>query len=799
MPSSSGSGRAGSAEARRLRVELQGAVQGIGFRPFVYRLAVELGLSGWVVNDSRGVIVEVEGEEGSLSSFLERLKTERPRRSILRSVSSAWLPLAGFEGFEIRRSEASGEKTVLVLPDIATCDDCLRDLLDPANRRYRYPFTNCTNCGPRFTIVEALPYDRRNTTMRGFPMCPDCSDEYESPLDRRFHAQPNACPSCGPRLALWSATGEVLAAGEAALSGAEDALRRGSIVAMKGLGGFLLLADARSDEALAELRRRKRRPTKAFALMVRNLEMAASLVELDPAISAALGSPEAPIVLARRRPHAPLSEAVAPANPYLGLMLPYSPLHHLLARDLGFPLVATSGNLSEEPICTEESEALARLGGIADLFLVHDRPIARHADDSVAWVVRGELRLLRRARGFAPLPILLKAPVPTILGLGAQQKNCVALSRGENVFVSQHIGDLDNAAAAEAFERVIADFERLYGARPEALACDLSPDYVSSQWARARSEEAAEAGSPLPLIPVQHHHAHFAACLAENGHEGEALGVVWDGSGYGGDGTVWGGEFLLGNARSFARFAHLRPFRLIGGEAAVREPRRVALGLLWELYGEGLFGMTELPLVRRLEAGEAEAFRGMLASGFNSPLTSSAGRLFDGVAALLGFESRLSYEGEAAMALEFSAGACAAGASAAGGYAADASAAGAYRLGLVRAEGGIVLDWGPAIEALIADRRAGLRRGLISARFHDALSAAIGEIASEAGEEAVALSGGCFQNRVLLESASARLEAAGHKVLLHRLLPPNDGCICVGQVAVAAARLGEARISKEAR
>jgi hydrogenase maturation protein HypF len=757
---------------RRLRVELHGAVQGIGFRPFVFRLATELALRGWVANDSRGVIIEVEGVAPALKRFLEGLKTQRPSRSIVRSMRSAWLAPVGFEGFEIRESREGGAKRVMVLPDIATCGDCLRELFDPANRRYRYPFTNCTNCGPRFSIVEALPYDRENTTMKGFRMCPACASEYGDPLNRRFHAQPNACGRCGPGLALWSAAGESLAGGDEALEAAAQAIRDGGILAMKGVGGFLLLADAGNEAAVAELRRRKRRPTKPFAVMAMDLERAAGLIAIDEAIAEALASPEAPIVLAPRRLGAPIADSVAPGNPNLGVMLPSSPLHHLLSRDLGLPLVATSGNLGEEPICTDEREALSRLGGIADLFLVHDRPITRHADDSVAWVTLGKARLLRRARGYAPLPLELPDAVPTILGVGAQQKSCVALSVGDNVFVSQHIGDLGNAAAAETFERVVADLERLYGAEPGTIACDLNPDYFSSQW--ARSPERALRGKEPLVIRVQHHQAHLAACLAENGEKGKALGVIWDGSGYGGDGTVWGGEFLLGDSGSFVRRGHLAPFHLPGGEAAVREPRRVGLALLWEIYGESLFERADLPLVGSLGPIEKNAFRGMLGSGFNSPLTTSAGRLFDGIAALVGFDRPASFEGEAAMAIE---------------YAALGSEASAYTFGLFSEAECLVLDWKPIVEAVVADLHRGMDKVIISARFHNSLAAAIVEIADRVGEEAVALSGGCFQNRRLIETAARGLGRSGHRVLLHERFPPNDGCIALGQVIVASAQL----------
>ena len=809
----------------RLRVEIHGAVQGVGFRPFVYRLATELGLVGWVINDSQGVFVEAEGMPPALARFLERLSVEKPPRAIIHTLDATWLEPIGYIRFEIRHSDDQGAKTVLVLPDVATCDDCRAEILDLTNRRYRYSFTNCTNCGPRFTIVESLPYDRPNTTMRYFTMCPDCQREYENPLDRRFHAQPNACPVCGPHLALWDARGEQErygeqeCYGERSLRRAADALRTGQIVAVKGLGGFHLMVDARNAEALARLRERKPRRDKPFALMARDLAQARTLVEIDVQAEAMLMSPEAPIVLLRRKSDAPAAENVAPGNPYLGVMLPYTPLHHLLLREIDFPIVSTSGNLSDEPICTDEGEAVQRLGGpstssgqaIADYFLVHDRPIARHVDDSVAWVVQGEPRLLRRARGYAPLPVLIPRAVPTILGVGAHLKNTVALSARNQVFISQHIGDLETPEAMNAFERVIADFLRLYEATPVAIAHDWHPDYLSTKCAQQRvtgdewrvtsdesilrnTQYATRVTFHASLVPVQHHHAHLAACLAENGVKERALGVTWDGTGYGTDGTVWGGEFLLGDAADFARVAHLRPFRLPGGDAAIKEPRRSALAVLWELYGDAVLERDDLAPIRAFRPAERRTLVQMLNKGINAPITTSVGRLFDGVAALIGLHQQVSFEGQAAMAVEFMV---------------DVNTTEAYAL-LLKAEGTLrgmkdekesgasssfilhpssfVLDWQPLIESVLGDLARGVERGIIAARFHNALVETIVAVAQEIGEKNVALSGGCFQNRVLTERAATRLAQAGHRVLLHRQVPPNDGCISLGQVVVAAAK-----------
>lgn len=781
-----------SLSLRRLRVEIHGAVQGVGFRPFVYRLATELGLVGWVINNNQGVFIEVEGGEPRLHTFLERLPRDAPPRALINSLEADWLAPVGFDRFAIRPSDGGGAKTAFVLPDVATCPDCLAEVLDPANRRHGYPFTNCTNCGPRFTIVEALPYDRPNTTMRGFAMCPACRREYEDPLDRRFHAQPNACPVCGPQVKLTrggQSDATALAHGDEALRAAAAGLLAGQIVAVKGLGGFHLMVDAANGPAVERLRRRKPRRDKPFAIMALDLAHAEALCDVSLDAAALLTAPEAPIVLLPRRPDAPVAEAVSPGNPTLGVMLAYTPLHHLLLRELArqaggagpVAVVATSGNRTDEPICIDEAEAAVRLGPVADWFLVHDRPIARHADDSVAWIVDGAPRLLRRARGYAPLPVVLSRPAPTILAVGAHLKDTVALSVGRQVFISQHIGDLETAEAMTAFERVIGDFLRLYEARPVAIAHDLHPDYLSTQWAREHVAAPALGGrgpsAPLPLVAVQHHHAHLAACLAEHGVEGPALGVTWDGTGYGDDGTVWGGEFLLGDAAGYTRVAHLRPFRLPGGDVAVQEPRRVALALLWEMAGDEALAWNDLAPVRALAPVERKALAQMLRRGINTPLTTSAGRLFDGVAALVGLRQRVSFEGQAAMALEF---------------AADPAERGAYPFPCRPLPAApTLLDWQPLVEALLADLRAGVSSGIIAARFHNSLVEAMATVAQAVSERRVVLTGGCFQNRLLTERAVRRLREAGFEVLLHRQVPPNDGGISLGQIAVAAARLAQ--------
>ncbi len=762
-----------------MRLTIRGAVQGVGFRPFVYRLAEELELGGRVANDSRGVVLEVEGPEERLERFRARLERQPPPRAILQAVEASWLEPAGYDGFRIEHSDATGTKSALVLPDVATCDECLAEVLDAADRRHRYPFTNCTHCGPRFTIIRALPYDRPSTTMEGFRMCAACRAEYEEPRDRRFHAQPNACPRCGPRLALWDRRGEPLAADDDPLRRAAAALGQGQILAVKGLGGFHLMVDARDGAAVARLRRRKQRYEKPLALMVRDLAAARALCVVPAAARQLLTAPEAPIVLLARRPDAQVAGGVAPGNPELGVMLPYAPLHHLLLRAVGFPLVATSGNLSDEPIAIDNREALERLGGIADLFLVHDRPIARHVDDSVLRLVDAAPQMVRRARGYAPLPVMLEHRLPTVLAVGGHLKNTVALALGDQVFLSQHIGDMETPQAHDAFERVIRDFLDLYEASPVAIAHDLHPDYPSTRWARAatRGEVASESWTAalagLPLVGVQHHHAHLASCLAENGVSGSALGVTWDGTGFGSDGTVWGGEFLRGDAAGFERVAHLRRFRLPGGDAAVREPRRSALAVLWELWGEAALERRELAPVAAFAERELRLLARLLSRGFQAPVTSSAGRLFDAVAALLGLHQRTRFEGQAAMALE---------------WVADREAGDAYPLPLASGEAATELDWRPLIEAILEDWRRDTAAGIISARFHNALAEAVVAVALEVGEPRVALTGGCFQNRLLSQRTVRGLRRAGFEVLLQRQVPANDGGISLGQVAVAAAR-----------
>jgi hydrogenase maturation protein HypF len=753
----------------RLRVVIRGAVQGVGFRPYVYRIATDLGLQGWVINSSQGVFIEVEGKRDLLDVFLLRLEREKPPLSYIRGLEYSFLDHKGYKGFEVRESDDSGAKTVLVIPDIATCPDCLAEISDPSNRRYLYPFTNCTNCGPRYSIIERLPYDRSYTTMKDFEMCDECREEYENPSDRRFHAQPNACSECGPHVELWDRHGDVIALHHDALLHVVDAIRHGMIVALKGLGGFHLMVDAQNCEAVYELRTRKHREEKPLAVMYPSITSLKEICDISDLEERLLTSPESPIVLLRRKPESlEIAINIAPGNPYLGVMLPYTPLHHILMAELGFPLVATSGNRSDEPICTDEHEALERLGGIADIFLVHNRPIKRHVDDSIARVMMGRELVLRRARGYAPLPIHLKGPVPPLMAVGAHLKNTIAASVDDEVFISQHIGDLDTVQAVDAFKQVYRSLQTLYDLKPSMMVCDLHPDYTSTQFAK---------DSGLPVFGVQHHYAHILSCMAENELEPPVLGVSWDGTGYGLDGSIWGGEFLQVDGDSFQRAAHLRTFRLPGGDMAVREPRRAALGLLYELYGESLFEMTDLIPIRAFSSNELGLLQNMLAKGINSPMTSSAGRLFDAVASITGLRQITRFEGQAAMELEF----------ALEDFEADES----YHLEIIEptgseAETSAVVDWATMIEEIINDIRQGIPTGLISGKFHNALAEAIVAVAGYFNEERVVMSGGCFQNRYLAERSIHLLREEGRQPYWHQRIPPNDGGIALGQIIAAS-------------
>ncbi len=764
-------------ERRRVHARVAGVVQGVGFRPYVFRLAEQLDLAGWVLNDERGVELEVEGESAAVEEFLARLPAEVPPLAAVEAVSAEPANPRGEHGFTIVESRRGREPLALVPADMATCDDCLAELRDPADRRHRYPFTNCTNCGPRFTIVRGVPYDRPSTTMAAFEMCARCRAEYEDPRDRRFHAQPNACPECGPVVRLTDPSGATLVGIELdrdAIETAAKLLRAGQILAVKGVGGYHLACLASDDRAVLALRTRKHREAKPFALMAADLDTARELVELTAIEEGLLADRRRPIVVARRRPESRVAAAVAPGRPDLGVMLPYSPLHHLLAADVGEPLVLTSGNVSDEPIAYGDVDAFDRLGRIADAFLLHDRPIHVRTDDSVVRSLSPELRpqplMMRRSRGHVPesIPLPLTAQRP-VLGCGAELKSTFCLAKGDRAWVGPHIGDLKNYETLTSFREGVGHFQELFAIEPAVVAHDLHPDYLSTGYAQER--EGVE------LVAVQHHHAHLAACLAEHGERGPAVGAIFDGSGYGPDATVWGGEILRGDLASFERAGCLFPVRLPGGDAAVREPWRMACAwLVAALDSE----RPEIPatLARTVDPRSWDAVCALVASGFNSPLTTSAGRLFDAVAALCGAGARVSYEGQAAIELE----------------AGVRDREHPYPMGLIDPgpEGPLIIDPRPTVRALCEDVVEGVVAAAAGARFHEALAGRTAEACSRVARshqiELVVLSGGVFQNRILLERATELIRAAGLRVLIPERLPPNDGGIAYGQVAVAAAR-----------
>jgi hydrogenase maturation protein HypF len=753
---------------QRLHLRVQGLVQGVGFRPFVYTLAMELGLGGWVRNTESGVDIDVEGSPSSLTTFLERLERDLPPHSLLSQLEANWLAPCGYSEFEIHPSAPnSAAKSAWILPDLATCPTCLTELFDPTNRRYGYPFTNCTHCGPRHSILTALPYDRPNTTMQAFRMCPACQQEYDDPLDRRFHAQPNACPCCGPQLELWDCQGEVIASKASSrelIALTADRIRDGQIVAMKGLGGFHLLVDARNDAAVQRLRDRKHRPTKPFAVMYPTLEAIRQDCQVLSAEAEYLTAAAAPIVLLQRSSERTscLAESVAPRQTTVGAMLPYTPLHHLLLAELGFPIVATSGNRSQAPICIDEQDALKELGAIADGFLVHNRPIARPLDDSVVRIMADRPMLLRRARGYTLSFTTIRESLPCLLAVGGHLKNTVALSVGGQILVSQHLGDLVEAETVQRFQTTIAQLLDLYAAKPEAISCDAHPDYASSQYAHTLSNQLN-----IPTVLIQHHYAHVLSSMVDNELEPPVLGVAWDGTGYGTDGTLWGGEWLaVPNIKGFQRVAHLRLFPLLGGDRAAKEPRRAALGLLYEAFGDEAFELDH-PLLQAFQPQELKVLQRMLQKRVNTPQTSSVGRLFDAIAALLGLCYTNTFEGEAAMQLE--------------AVLSGLNTTATYPFALNQdATGTWILDWQPMLSALLADRN--IRINEISAKFHNTLAEMVVAIAHRVRLSQIVLTGGCFQNRYLLERTLQRLRSEGFVPNCHRQLPTNDGGLAAGQI-----------------
>ncbi len=772
-------------EPARRRFHVDGVVQGVGFRPFVYGLATALGLGGWVRNTSAGVDIEVQGAPAALDAFAHSLREEAPPLAVIEAVQAQAIdPVPGADGFQIVHSEASGGIS-LIAPDVATCTDCRRELFDPEDRRCRYPFTNCTNCGPRFSIIRGLPYDRPQTTMQPFAMCPDCQTEYDDPADRRFHAQPNACPVCGPQVALTSG-----AVGDVAMREAADRLRRGEVVAVKGLGGFHLACDAANAAAVQRLRRRKGRPSKPFALMAPDLDAARAHGHISAAEAELLMSPAAPVVLLRRRTESPIAPNVAPDNHYLGVMLPYTPLHHILLHDVGGPLVMTSGNHTDEPLSYKNDAALEELGDIADAFLVHNRDIYMRSDDSVMMVVEEAPYPVRRSRGYAPYPVTIQHPhsdiaTPDILAVGAGMKNTLCFLKGRRAFLSQHIGELDNLETLAYFEQAAAHLCEIFRAEPGAVAHDMHPDYFSTRWAKGELHAAADIAQLVPegapRTAVQHHHAHIAACMADNDYDDTGLrviGIAWDGTGYGPDGAIWGGEHLVADYAWYERLAHLAYAPLPGGEAAIKRPARLAVAYLHHFLGE----VPDLPGLARVGEVERRLVVQQVDRHYNTAWTSSMGRLFDVVAAMLGLcPEGVTFEAQAAIALEMLA------------HTASKEAVIPYLMRMKTRRPPYTLHPEPMLRRMAADVLAGADPAQIALRFHITLADhavyLARRIRHRRGLNRVALSGGVWQNRLLLHLTRERLRTAGFEVLVHRRVPTNDGGLSLGQAAVARARL----------
>ncbi|GDY28748.1 carbamoyltransferase HypF [Gandjariella thermophila] len=748
----------------RVEVRVEGIVQGVGFRPFVHALATRYGLAGRVGNDVSGVFVEAEGARSAVAEFLAAMERDRPPLAVIERLVVTEAAPTGAGEFVIVPSEAGGPRRTPVSADAATCADCLRELADPTDRRYRYPFVNCTNCGPRFTIVRGVPYDRPLTTMAGFAMCAECAAEYHDPANRRFHAQPTCCPACGPRLRLVDAGGQERDGDP--VRDAAEMLHSGHVLAVKGLGGYHLAVDATSEAAAAALRSRKRREDKPFAVMVADLDEASRVCHVDELAERLLTGRRRPIVLLDRRAGTGIAASVAPGNRQLGIMLPYTPLHHLLLGEVARPIVLTSGNVSDEPIAHRDEDALARLAGIADAFLTHDRAIHVRTDDSVTRPFRGREMLVRRSRGYVPEPLTVPWPFPRpVLACGAELKNTFCVAKEYRAYVSHHVGDLENAATLRSYTEGISHFLNLFDVRPEVVTHDLHPEYLSTKYALELPD--------VDVVGVQHHHAHVASCLADNGEAGPVLGVAFDGLGYGTDGTLWGGEFLLADLAGFRRLAHLDPMPMPGGSAAIRAPWRMAAAYL----DHGYAGRPPARLaVRRRNADQWDAVTGLARQRLHAPLTSSAGRLFDAVAALLGVRDTVTYEGQAAIELE---------------QRADRDERGGYPIGTLPGSP-LRLSGVDAVRAAAEDLCRGVAVPVIAARFHNGVAAAVvrtcARLRESTGVDVVALSGGVFQNLLLLRRTVDGLAGAGMRVLVHSRVPPNDGGISLGQAAVAAAR-----------
>lgn len=742
----------------RLRLQITGLVQGVGFRPFVFRLAEESGLKGYVLNDTSGVLIEVEGDKDRVDSFLLSIVSEKPELSKIYSLQHAYLEDAGFNNFEIRDSAEKGEKRAFILPDIAVCGDCVDDITTPKNRRFIYPFTNCTNCGPRFTIIHSLPYDRRNTSMRDFQMCPACEQEFNLASDRRFHAQPNACPVCGPWIGLYDSGGSLICEREEALEKAVNLIRKGNIIAVKGVGGYHLVCDATNEEAVVRLRERKHREEKPMAVMFPDMNSIKAEVHLNSYEERAVDSIEKPVVIVRKKETSTIANSVSPDNNTVGVFLPYTPLHHIMLRKLRKPVIATSANITDEPIVKDEKDAFTRLSDVADYLLTHNRDIVRRCDDSVVRIVAERQMPVRRSRGFVPAPVIVpfKFSKP-VLALGANMNNTIALGIDNRVFVSQHIGDLDTPLAVEFYEETVNDYLRLFDIVPEVVVSDMHPGYFSTKFGEIKYGNR--------LIKVQHHYAHILSCMIENDIPEDAgvTGFAFDGTGYGPDKTIWGGEVLTATYKGFERAFYLRPYKLPGGDMAVKEPRRTALSLLYETFGDRADKFDLVPFKQE----EKSFLMNMLRKNINSPATTSMGRLFDGVASLIGLRHKVSYHAQAAVELEQ--------------LAIRSDETSSYHFTVDNG----VIDQRPMIEMIVNDIQAGEPKELIARKFHNTIVKLIivtAELLKErTGTSYAALSGGVFQNSLLLENAFYGLKERGFIPLIHQLVPPNDGGISLGQ------------------
>lgn len=749
------------------QISVKGIVQGVGFRPYIYQLADRHRLNGRVANTAAGVHIHVEGPPAAIEAFAAGISAEAPPLAQITDVSISDAPPEQLDTFTIVSSRNDTGKSALISPDVAICSDCLAEMRSPEDRRFRYPFINCTNCGPRYSIIDDVPYDRPQTAMRHFRMCARCQAEYDDPANRRFHAQPNACPVCGPHVRLLDGKGRTLPSADP-VQAAIDLLKAGHIVAIKGLGGFHLAVDAENESAVVRLRQRKHREEKPLALMAADLEQVRRFARVDSEEAEVLSSPQRPILLLTKQGRHTIAPSVAPCNRYFGVMLPYAPLHFLLLENDFAALVMTSANLSEEPIVIANDEAVERLAGIADYFLVHNRDIRLRCDDSIVRKTAGATRFIRRARGYVPTPVFLSHVPPPVLACGAELKSTICLTKEDRAFVSQHIGDLENLATYDAFRETIAHLQRILDIRPQAVACDLHPDYFSTRYAQEQKD--------LPILRVQHHHAHIVSGMAENHLDDRVIGLAFDGTGYGPDGTLWGGEVLLADKAGYERAAHFKPLAMPGGAAAIKAPWRMAVSYLYQAFG-GRFRQLDIPFNAAIDQKQTDILLTMVQQGLNAPLTSSMGRLFDSVAALIGLRHTVAFEGQAAMELEMIA---------------ATEASGHYAVEWAEADS-LQIPTAPIIQGVVADLERGYSAARISRRFHTTLvrlfTDLCGYLHRRTGLQQVVLSGGVFQNAILLRELSASLEKAGLTVYTHRLVPPNDGGIALGQAVAAGAML----------